>query len=262
VSVKATLIDDDFTRLVRNLSRYTGTEFPRQMRQEAGLVALDCMRFTRPSGKGLSPRDGQKVKKAIARDVNRAVQEFWPERVRGEKLQSLVRSGNASQLESIVQGWRSKYKDYTFHAGTEENIERLHKQARSQGSRGRYRVRHKMKQFVLVPKRGTVRKYVDKVSKRVGSIKAAWIPALQKLGRGQQVKSWIRKAGRNSSKAMRAGGAMEFKGKDYAVQFHNSMPTITQSPIDIKSILKFRTKSMISRLRRILRAQGLGKAVI
>ena len=52
MSVKATLVDDDFTRLVRNLSRYTGTEFPKQMRQEAGLVALDCMRFTRPSGKG------------------------------------------------------------------------------------------------------------------------------------------------------------------------------------------------------------------
>ena len=254
----ATLLDDDFRRLTKQLSELTGKPFHEQLKAEAGLVALDLLRKTPPKSKGIGVR-------AIRRDVRKSFKEFWPERLRSPEHQSLVRQGKVEELRALFARWRVKYKDWTFHRY--EDAPRLHGRARSYSTRrGIYRVAGTArKRYVLVDRKGKIeREYLKPILARVGSLKAGWLHSLRMLNR--KAPSWVSKA--EKAKGSKARG--DFKesppqARDHMVALINATPTMAAQEREIQfvnQILKSRVAKMKRRIQKTLESTGRGKAVL
>jgi hypothetical protein len=249
VKARATLLDDDFTRLAKLLARATGKTMRESIVDEAGLVADHMQRLTAPEGKGRKAK--QIGERAVERDILRSMTPFPVDRFRSEDMRKLAREGNVQAIHDRIATWNSKFKNWTFHNFTPA----LHTSSRS----SRHRVRRKHRRYVLVPDEDWLaRNYIKPTQARVGSLKAGWNPAIRKLGRKSA--GWIRKASRGRGE--RGDADISSPGaKNHTVEIYNAVPTITRHQRDAKTVLKFRARAMTRRLASILRKQG-AKAVL
>ena len=246
--------DHDFQRYVRKLAKAEVRDFNEQLMIEGKLLLQDLVRITPPFG--TSKKSQQVGILSLRRDIRKSMKEFWPERLRSRQHQQLVQKGRAPELREVVSGWKSKYKQWSFHP--KEDARRLHETARKSTGGGLNKVRGRArKRYLLVPYKGWLDdNYMAQAEKRVGSLMAGWQKANDKAALAAKFPAWIKKA--ETPKAKGDGKIPDKTGAVRALEIANQTPTFTLWDLDVRSLLKYRLRSMQNRLRKILRAQGYG----
>ena len=155
-----TVNSDRFNSALARLAQVGG---PEAIRPQAGLLVRELISITPP--KSLS-----QGRKAVARDLRRAVEPLILEKFRSKRLQRAIAAKNAAQAESELSFIRKiQWSVVGFDA-------ELHRSARN--SRGRVPYRHPVATLDVV----AWRKYLRYLQGRVGRMKAAWRPAAERLG--------------------------------------------------------------------------------
>lgn len=149
---------------------------------ELGIDAREVVRdqvslFLRQAIQITPPKTLAQGRKAAAKDINRAVSPLTEDDFKSESIKRLIRNRDKVGLEVVLPKIRKGWSLVAFSPD-------LHTGARNKGG-------HVGRTF----KRATLdyaqwKKYVALVQKRVGRMKAAWLPALRAVG-GTYNKSWV-----------------------------------------------------------------------
>jgi hypothetical protein len=155
--------------------RYHGATLPKALRSEGRQLALRLVKFTPP--KTLS-----QGRKAVARDIQRAVQPLKPAQFDSKRIRQLIRKKDREALEAVFGNFPNTSSLHGVKV-IDPNFPEDHRKARDR--RGRVR----KFQRVVTPDAAKVRDYIKTVQERVGRGRAGWAVALLALGGNTQ--GWI-----------------------------------------------------------------------
>ena len=153
----------EFRAALERYIRVTRRGVPGAIRQQGRLLMARVTSFT-------PPRTLSQGRKAVKRDIHRAVQPFGVRGVRSPRLRELLRARDYSGLNAFAENVPNLPKRW------EPFSEGLHSGAR--GSRGRV---HRPT-GVATPDTDAVASYVKRKQGMVGQGRGGWVTALQRLG--------------------------------------------------------------------------------
>lgn len=151
-----------FNDAVRQYIKATRVEVPKAMRTQARLLFGRIIQRT-------FPRTRAQGRKAVARDIGRAVRVLKPQEFQSKPIQKLVRARDYEGLKAVFGRTGTKLDVVPFSP-------RLHQDARD--SRGRVR----KPQPVATPDREEVRDYMKERQDLVGRAKGGWVAAFRAAG--------------------------------------------------------------------------------
>jgi hypothetical protein len=173
----------DYAEAIGEFIRERGTTLPKALRFEGRQLALRLVRLT-------PPRTLSQGRKAVARDIQRAVRPLRPADFTSKRIRKLIRKRDYSGLEAVFARF-PQGSDLRGVSVVEPNFPQMHEEARA--SRGRV---HKFQRKVT-PAADKVREYIRTVQSRVGRGRAGWGVSLIALGGKPQ--AWVvRHANRNT----------------------------------------------------------------
>jgi hypothetical protein len=168
--------DVSLVDLERAIGRYVhelGIELPKVVKQTFRLIMRDIASIT-------SPKNHAQGRKAVARDINRAVYLLDPAKVTGKRLRQAILDKDYSTIQGIFKnskkGRWNKMRVEKFSAGLHRNV---------RDKRGR--VQHQKN--VATPDVSDWRGYVKKVQKHVGFLRSGWVPGLRTAGLA--IPTWV-----------------------------------------------------------------------
>lgn len=170
-------IDLNMVELERAIRRYEdelGIELPKVVRQTFRLILRDVMSITAPESQGQG-------RKAVARDVNRAIYLLDSRKVHRAVLKSAIEDREYDVIRIILK--RMKKGSWSRITAVERFDESKHKSVRDQ--RGRVQ----RSKGVATPDRTEHVRYVRKLQGHVGYLRAGWAPGARIAG--QSVPSWV-----------------------------------------------------------------------
>lgn len=165
----------EYAQAFSEFIRERGTLLPKALRGEGKQLASRLVRFTPP--KTLS-----QGRKAVARDIERAVTPLKPGNFDSKRIRQLIRKRDHAGLEAVF----ANFPDRSLLHGVsvvDPRFPAMHQEARDR--RGRVR----RFQRVVTPDGDKVRNYIRKVQGRVGRGRWGWAIALQALGGKPQ--AWV-----------------------------------------------------------------------
>ncbi|MCL4179164.1 MAG: hypothetical protein KJ072_15660 [Verrucomicrobia bacterium] len=175
----------DYAQAFSEFIRERGTLLPKALRGEGRQLASRLVRFTPP--KTLS-----QGRKAVARDVRRAVLPLRPGDFDSKRIRQLIRKRDYAGLEAVFANFPESHQLHGVTVG-EAKLPGMHQEARDR--RGRVRkFRGK-----ATPDADKVRDYIKEVQARVGRGRSGWAVALVELG-GKPPAWVVRHAGRDTGK--------------------------------------------------------------
>lgn len=158
----------DYARALAEFIRQRGTLLPKALRGEGRLLANRLVRYTPP--KTLS-----QGRKAVARDVQRAVRPLRPADFSSQRIRKLIRKRDYAGLQAVFTRF-PQGSELRGVSVVEPKFPEMHEQARS--SRGRV-----LKfQGVVTPDADKVREYIRTVQGHVGRGRSGWAVSLLALG--------------------------------------------------------------------------------
>lgn len=170
LSLNARDFNDAVTRYVLTLGKDARTA----VRQQSMLLAKKLVQFT-------PPRTRAQGRKAVARDITRAVTPLRPADFTSPDIRKLIRTRDHAGLEAVFarfqKGHLAGFQVLPFTA-------ELHRSRRDR----RGRVTRSAK--VATPDAPQVRDYIREVHKRVGRAKGGWVASVTQLG--GTVPDWLR----------------------------------------------------------------------
>ena len=224
-------LEEQMTRMVEEL-RIAG---PKIVKVEAFQLLKAIVRFTHPDSKSQGRR-------AVQRDIKRAIQPLDPARFVNPRIAEMIRSNNIPAFSSIMRNvpqwkdWEVFEFDRSFHTSARNN---------------RGRVTYQRKRFTL--NKRSWKQYVSSQQAQVGSAKATWNVAYNITG-GSNLPEWVAShmaEGRYATTVSRLDSA------------HKPMIQITSSALGIvndpefdsalKRALETRVHAMRSKISRMLR---------
>ena len=159
---------EDYAAALAEFIRERGTTLPKALRFEGRQLALRLVRFTPP--KTLS-----QGRKAVARDIQRAVRPLRPADFSSQRIRKLIRKRNYAGLEAVFARFPQGSELHGVSV-VEPKFPEMHQQARA--SRGRV-----LKfQGRVTPDADKVRDYIKTVQDRVGRGRSGWAVSLLSLG--------------------------------------------------------------------------------
>jgi len=165
----------DYATALSDFIRERGTLLPKALRGEGRLLATRLVRFTPP--KTLS-----QGRKAVARDIQRAVRPLRAADFTSQRIRKLIRKRDYAGLEAVFARF-PKGSELHGVAVVEPKFPEMHEQARS--SRGRV-----LKfQRRVTPDADKVREYIRTVQGHVGRGRSGWAVSLLALGGKPQ--AWV-----------------------------------------------------------------------
>ena len=171
-----------------------------KMGDAATVVQDEARRFVQTVMRFTPPKTLAQGRKAVARDIRRAMTPVEPKMFTSPKLRDRVReilsegefkkeltvarrSKRTSAYAQLVElmdsaggwkKWRVERFDSKLHTKVRDNRGRVQRAKR-----------------VLVMEANLHKKYVADVQKRVGTMKSGWAPALRSLGGANEIPSWV-----------------------------------------------------------------------
>lgn len=229
-TVDTTRANIALTRYVTELKQEPGEVIRREMR----LLLQQCIKFT-------PPKTYEQGRKAIARDIRRAVKqptEEWLSTIHNEKLQMRMRlalAGNDTEkftalMKVLSPKWEVVGFDPAMHQGVRDA------RGRVQGKKWA-RISLQMKQWA---------KYTTMIQKRAGMMRASWVPALNAAG--GKAAQWIER------KTTKHGTFLDAsRNPNPFFSATSNANGITEFSRIYQNALKSRGASMESNIRRLLR---------
>ncbi len=173
VSLDSTKFDLASRRYVSEL----GLDGSKVVRFTAKALALDLVRL-------IAPRSQAQGRKAVARDINRAMWAIDPAKIRNKVLRQAVQDGEFDVVRAFLTNLRASGKGGEFANYRVESFNpSLHQMARD--SRGRVR----RSQGIIVLERAEHKRYVKQIQGHVGSAKSPFAVSAQHLG--ASIPSWL-----------------------------------------------------------------------
>jgi hypothetical protein len=158
----------DYAEALREFIRERGTTLPKALRFEGRQLALRLVKFT-------PPKTRAQGRKAVARDIQRAVRPLRPADFSSKRIRQLIRKRDYGALEAVF----ARFPQGSPLRGVsvvEPRFPEMHQEARA--SRGRV-----LKfQGKVTPDTDKVRDYIKTVQDRVGRGRAGWAVSLIALG--------------------------------------------------------------------------------
>lgn len=139
---------------------------------EARKFAIQCMRFT-------PPKSLEQGRKAVNRDILRAMTPLDIETIKNKRLRSIL----ASRDNEAFRSFQAKSKTFKRWRVEPFDPDRLHKRVRDR----RGRVQREKKVFVL--ERNEVARYIAAKQRQVGYMRSGWAPAI--LALGGRLPAWV-----------------------------------------------------------------------
>ena len=219
------------------VSRYVaelGKDARQAIRQQSMFLGRKLLQFTPPATRAQG-------RKAVARDIQRAVTPLRPGDFKSRGLRRLIRDRDYPALEAIFARFqRGPFAGFTVKAFSPE----LHTSKRD----GRGRVRRSAK--VATPDAREVRGYIGQIQQRVGRGKAGWARAITHLG--GSVPDWL---GRHAGT-----GAVEDRsqGLHPSVRMLNRSEWADDPEVDrvLASAFRSRQREIVASIERAVQGAG------
>lgn len=218
---------------LKDLARLTGSSGADVLKSEAAKFVRQAVRFT-------PPKTLAQGRKAIARDIDRAVTTIDPAKARSERMRKVVEAQDYAAMLAILQK-SNKGKAWRV----EKFSPSLHRSVRDR--RGRVRRQQK----VLTPDIQQVKKYVAATQKQAGYARSGWVPAMRSLN--LPVASWM---GRHSTGK---AGAVEnnLTAANPSITMHHHSSKIPGYARIVDSALKSRAQAVNTLIMRVLERQSV-----
>jgi hypothetical protein len=158
----------DYAKALSDFIRERGTLLPRALRGEGRLLATRLVRFT-------PPKTRSQGRKAVARDIQRAVRPLRPADFSSLRIRKLIRKRDYAGLEAVFERFPQGSELHGVSV-VEPRFPDMHEEAR--GSRGRVLKFQKR----VTPDADKVRAYTKTVQERVGRGRSGWAVSLLALG--------------------------------------------------------------------------------
>lgn len=158
VQVNADVFNDAVRRYVKEL----GVQLPKAMRTQARLLFARIIQRTYPKTRAQG-------RKAVARDIGRAVRLLSPSDFESPSIQRLIRKRDYAGLQAVFERSGTHLRVVPFHPA-------LHQDARDR--RGRVR----KETGIVSLDREEVRAYIRRQQDHVGRAKGGWADAIQAAG--------------------------------------------------------------------------------
>lgn len=212
-------IQIDDTKFLRKMKKYqeiTGKEIGQLVNNAARLCALECMRYTAPSGtNGTSKQAGEKQVAGDIRSIFTIINPTWWKEL---KKGTAFSSGGAALHSKSGNVWATDTQTQISDVGAAKSWHKSHKTAAGQTTRLGLLNRALIKQ-------ATYRNYLKETLKKVGIAKAGWAIVAEKCNADVReplkgVPSWVQ---RNMPKAAGMVAAMQKEGMGFSIAITNSV---------------------------------------
>ncbi len=165
----------NYAEAMAEFIRYHGTLLPKALRFEGRQLALRLVKLT-------PPRTLAQGKKAVARDISRAIRPLRPSDFESREIRRLIRRHDYSALEAVFARFPEK-SDLRGVSVVQAQLPEMHAQVRA--SRGRV-LRFQRR---VTPDAERVRDYIRSTQEHVGRGRSGWAVALIALGGKPQ--AWV-----------------------------------------------------------------------
>lgn len=242
-------VDDKlFRKHQANLLKRLGTDFPTEVKREAGFFARDLSFFTAPidgvggnKARGFGTTAHKKAgEKAIATDLSRSVETItanWDNPAIAKRIRKYIARRNTRALEQMF-----KVLGVSHHQ--ENRVVRFDKSVHEKNRNSRGRVGISVEQVSAFPKR-EIDRYRRSLYRRVGRAKAGWAKHAAPLGVMKSAPKWISRHFGTVS----GGGAVGGTKLSPEVTFSNREPGASSVRSRLVFLKDVRKKAMVKRLR-------------
>ena len=216
--------------------------------EQARLLVKELVKITPPFGLG---NDAKRLgENAVTNDVINAVEPIKSLKVGNkQRLQDSInkyaQSGDYEKANAIIHKIKklNKYEIVPFSP-------ELHEDKRILG-RDKLDVKP---QFKITPEENKLKAYSKKVLKKVGKLKASWMPAAEKLG--LKLPRWI---SRNADYGYKKSTVDLRSGDNPSLVIVNTATTIGRLKGYVQQAMFERAKSMVFNMRRLIKLRRQGK---
>ena len=251
-------IQIDDTKFLRKMKKYeqiVGKEVGQLVNNAARLCALECMRYTAPSGtSGESKQAGEKKVAGDIRNLFTIVNpSWWKEVTKGTAFSS----GGAAIHNRSGAVWATDTQTQVADTGAARDWHKSHKTTSGRTNRLGLLERALIKQ-------ATYRKYLKETLKKVGIAKAGWAIVAQKCNADVReplkgVPSWVQ---RNMPKAEGMVAEMQKEGLGFSIAITNSV-SYARATLDAGGesfAVNLAKKKMMSMMSHAIRAEKAKEA--
>lgn len=166
-----------FDRATLRYAQDLGLSFPKAVRQSARLLNAELLRFT-------PPKTQAQGRKAVARDIGRAMWLLDPKKIHNSILAAAVRDGEHEVVEAFINALRRRGKAGALGTHQLKHFSpSLHQSARN--NRGRVTSRKR----IMVIEGPEYKRYVKEVQSHVGALKFGWAISGRQLG--VSIPAWV-----------------------------------------------------------------------
>jgi hypothetical protein len=183
----------EYAQAFSEFIRERGALLPKALRGEGRQLASRLVKFT-------PPKTLAQGRKAVARDIQRAVLPLRPGDFDSKRIRQLIRKRDHSALEAVFANFPDRNQLHGVSV-IEPRFPDMHQQARDR--RGRIRKFQK----VVTPDADKVRAYIKEVQGRVGRGRSGWAVALLALGGKPQ--AWVVRHARRDTGRFEDRSSME-----------------------------------------------------
>jgi len=175
VNISADIEYADYAEAMARFIREQGAIVPKALRFEGRQLAARLVKFT-------PPRTLSQGKKAVARDIKRAVRPLRSRDFSSKAIRKLIRKKDHAALEAVFANF-PQTSDLHGVAVVEPDFPKMHEEVRDR--RGRV----KRFQGRVSPDAGVVRDYIGTIQARVGRGRSGW--AISLLALSGRTSAWV-----------------------------------------------------------------------